>query len=121
MVARVSGSRPPFEDDRNDRCAESASAEPFFVPKISTETVVSLEDVVRIFPNHFVLCDQCRFDTHGRVTHGRILESTSDRDRVYSRLREHPNSVIVFTGPGGDEEDGAFLDGGQAWSRVEGV
>lgn len=85
----------------------------------ATENVVALEDILKIYPNHFVLCDRCRFDSGGRVTHGRILDSTTDRDRVYSKLREHANSVIVFTGPDAEEMEGAFLDGGEVRSRSQ--
>lgn len=83
----------------------------------TTSLVESLEAIVRRFPAHFVLVDQCRFDDRGRLTHGRVIDATPDRDAIYAQLRQNPNSVIIFTGPNAQDEDGAFLDGGQVRAR----
>lgn len=68
-----------------------------------------IDEIVERYPSQFVLVDSCRFDDAGKLTHGRILEQSADSDPVYQSLREHPNSVIVYTGPDVHEVEGAFL------------
>lgn len=77
--------------------------------------VLDLSAVLDRFRGHFVLLDQCKFGERNQLTHGRVLRTSPDRDEVYDALRAHPNSVIIFTGPLPEDEEGAFLDAGEAW------
>ena len=83
----------------------------------SSHGVVEIDEVVSQFPKVYVLLDQCRFSEGGELTHGRVVLSSPDRDEVYSILRKTPNSVIIYTGPGAQEFEGAFLDRGQTWDH----
>jgi len=82
----------------------------------------ALLDIREIFDRHanrYVLLGSCKFDPDGRVTHGDVIDASPDPDPVYARLQDHPNSVIVFAGPEDEELEGAFLDSGQTWNRVQ--
>ncbi len=74
-----------------------------------------IEDIIDLFPSQYVLLGSCRFDDRGQLTHGRVLESSTDSDDIYDALRTNPNSVIIYTGPDSLDHDGAFLDSGQVW------
>ncbi|MCA8961124.1 MAG: hypothetical protein KDC38_11455 [Planctomycetes bacterium] len=81
--------------------------------------ICSLTEILDSYRDRFVLLDTCRFDEVGRLTHGRVLENSPDRDVVYNALRTHPNSVIIFAGPDAGELEGAFLDSGMAWASQD--
>ena len=83
-----------------------------------TTQVLPVERIMQLFSRAYVVLDTCRFDDEGRVTHGRVLCSTPDREEAYEALRQHPNSMILFAGPSDDEADGAYLDGGRVWEAV---
>lgn len=73
------------------------------------DDVLQLDQILNRFRQNYVLLDRCRFDPRKLLTHGRVLHSSTDRDGVYSALRKHPNSVVIFTGEPHEELDGAFL------------
>ena len=79
------------------------------------DSVMHMDEIVARFQKVYVLLDRCRFNDVGELTHGRVVHSGHDRDEVYSYLRKTPNSVLIFSGPGAQEYEGAFLDQGQAW------
>ena len=81
--------------------------------------VLGIEEILERFERQYVLLDCCKFSEINELTHGRVVRSSSDRDDVYDALRATPNSVIIFAGPDGADEDGAFLDGGKAWETTE--
>ena len=60
--------------------------------------LLAVDELCSKFRDHFVLLDQCKFSERYELTHGRVLRSSAERDEVYQALREHPNSVVVFTG-----------------------
>lgn len=78
--------------------------------------LLGIREIVSHYPRHYVLLDRCRFDEVHELTHGQIVRSSEDCDEVYDALREHPNSVIIFTGQVTGEEEGAFLDRGRVRS-----
>ena len=73
--------------------------------------VFEIDQIVSRFPRRYILLDSCRFSDGLQVTHGRVVQTSDDREEVYAALRQTPNSVIIYAGPGGDSE-GAFLNGG---------
>ena len=78
--------------------------------------VLSITEILARFQREYVLLDQCRFEDGGcSITHARVVSSSDNRDEVYRRLHDTPNTVIVYAGPKGIEQDGAFLDGGSQW------
>ncbi|MGE3163628.1 MAG: hypothetical protein AB7O52_01840 [Planctomycetota bacterium] len=77
--------------------------------------LLDIREILTRFPRHYVLLDRCRFDEFHEVTQGRVVRASSERDQVYNALREHPNSVIIYTGPVGSDLEGAFLDHGRVW------
>ena len=84
--------------------------------------VLSISEILARFQKEYVLLDQCRFDDRGcSITHARVVSSSDNRDEVYRRLHDTPNTVIVYAGPQGIEQDGAFLDGGSQWDHHSAV
>ena len=81
-------------------------------------TVIGIDKILARFKREYVLLDRCKFSDVNALTHGRVVRSSSDRDEVYAALRSTPNSVIIFAGPEAVEEEGAFLDAGEAWEAI---
>lgn len=88
----------------------------------TTETTYSdlssIDDILARFARQYVLLDRCKFSEKNALTHARVVRGSADRDEVYAELRRTPNSIILFAGPGAEDEDGAFLDGGDAWEST---
>ena len=80
--------------------------------------LLGIREILERYAHSYVLLDSCKFDATGRVTHGSVIDVSPDPDAVYSRLQEHPTSLILFAGPEDAELEGAFLDSGQAWESV---
>ncbi|MFQ5654257.1 MAG: hypothetical protein ACE5GW_05965 [Planctomycetota bacterium] len=85
---------------------------------MANRRIIRLQEILKHFPESYVLIDHCRFNDRGRLTHGFVCCSTPDRDTVYQALRDHPNSVIIYTGPVDEDTDGAFLDSGRVWEKA---
>ncbi|MEM7167848.1 MAG: hypothetical protein AAF581_20520 [Planctomycetota bacterium] len=75
----------------------------------SATDVIAVDELCSKFRSHYVLLDLCRFSEQHALTHGRVLRSSAERDDVYRALHEHPNSVVVFTGPVDDEVEEPIL------------
>ena len=81
--------------------------------------VIGIDEILNLFDRQYVLLDRCKFSEVNVLTHGRVVRSSADRDEVYEALLDTPNSVIIFAGPDAEEEEGAFLDAGDAWEATE--
>ena len=78
--------------------------------------ILDIDQIVSRFQEVYILLDRCRFNETCDLTHGRVVLSSEDRDEVYTILRKTPNSVVIYSGPGAEEYEGAFLDQGETWS-----
>ena len=83
-----------------------------------TSGVLDVAEIVDLFPSSYVLVDSCKFSEDMNLTHGRVVCSSDDESAVYDALRDHPNSLIIFTGPTNDDAEGAYLDRGSVWEAV---
>ncbi|MCI0652489.1 MAG: hypothetical protein L0Z55_11475 [Planctomycetes bacterium] len=85
---------------------------------MSPSNVVAVSEIIGRFPASFVLIDRCKFTDRFELTHGRVVLTSNTQEPVYEALRECPNSMVIYTGPGAEEADGAFIDRGATWGSL---
>ena len=85
---------------------------------MSPQQLLEVQQIIDLFPHSYVLVDHCKFSEESTLTHGRVVHASEDREEVYRAMREHPNSLVIFTGPRSSDLDGAYLDRGKLWEAV---
>ncbi len=83
--------------------------------------VLDLDQILDLYPRSFVLLDHCKFSPRRVLTHGHVVCSSRQSSEIYSAQKEHPNSLIIFTGPRSETSEDALLDCGETWQACHPV